>query len=148
MKLQVKHLTIFLILFLPEHSKKSPCQNRRFDNKPSQYLNSLALVMPTLSGPTNIPPWEAFKMEIPVFYSDIHNIREVYHDAVYYIDPFKPETMATGIQELINNKELKNKLIANGKRLFNTIDVDKEFDQFFEIIEKRRKVKETWELNI
>jgi len=117
------------------------------EHLPYLYLNSLALVMPTLSGPTNIPPWEAFKMEIPVFYSDIHNIREVYHDAVYYIDPFKPATMATGILELINNKELKNKLIANGKRLFNTIDVDKEFDQFFEIIEKRRQVKETWELN-
>ena len=34
--------------------------------------------MPTFSGPTNIPPWEAFKMEIPVFYSKLENIEKVY----------------------------------------------------------------------
>ena len=101
---------------------------------PYLYLNSLALAMPTYSGPTNIPPWEAFKMGIPVLYSDIHNIKEVYKDAVYYIDPFEPKSMVMGIIDLINNKNLKDKLIANGKKLLNSIDVDKEFEQFFEII--------------
>jgi len=114
---------------------------------PYLYLNSLALAMPTYSGPTNIPPWEAFKMKIPVFYSDIHNIKKVYLDAVYYIDPLDPRTMASGIKNLINNPELKNKLIENGIELFNSIDVKREFEQFFEIIKKRRKVKATWELN-
>ena len=47
--------------------------------------------MPTFSGPTNIPPWEAFKIGVPVLYSDIHNIKQVYKDAVYYIDPLDPE---------------------------------------------------------
>ena len=117
------------------------------EHLPYLYLNSLALVMPTISGPTNIPPWEAFKMEVPVFYSDIHNIKEVYRDAVYYIDPFDPKTMAAGINDLINNKELKDKLIENGKKLFSSIDVNKEFGQLLEIIKKRRKVKETWEFN-
>jgi len=117
------------------------------EHLPYLYLNSLALAMPTYSGPTNIPPWEAFKMGIPVLYSDIHNIKEVYKDAVYYIDPFEPKSMVTGIIDLINNKNLKDKLIANGKKLLNSIDVDKEFEQFFEIIKKRKKVKEAWELN-
>ena len=117
------------------------------EHLPYLYLNSLALVMPTLSGPTNIPPWEAFKMEVPVFYSDIHNIRKVYLDAVYYIDPFNPETMVAGIKDLINNNELKNKLVENGRKLLGSIDVNKEFEQFFEIIKKRRKVKDTWEFN-
>ena len=103
--------------------------------------------MPTLSGPTNIPPWEAFKMNIPVFYSDIHNIRKVYKDAVYYIDPLNPKTMAVGIKDLIKDKDLRNKLTENGRKIFNSIDTNKEFGQFFEIIKKRRKAKETWELN-
>ena len=88
---------------------------------PYLYLNSLALVMPTLSGPTNIPPWEAFKMNIPVFYSDIHNIRKVYKDAVYYIDPLNPKTMAVGMKDLINDKDLRDKLIRNGRKVFWTI---------------------------
>ena len=117
------------------------------EHLPYLYLNSLALVMPTLSGPTNIPPWEAFKMNIPVFYSDIHNIRKVYLDGVYYIDPLNPKTMAVGMKDLINDKDLRDKLIRNGRKVFNSIDVNKEFGQFFEIIKKRRKVKETWELN-
>ena len=55
--------------------------------------------------------------------------------------------MAAGIKNLIQDKNLRNKLIENGKEVFNSIDVNKEFKQFFEIIKKRRKVKETWELN-
>ena len=103
--------------------------------------------MPTFSGPTNIPPWEAFKLEIPVLYSDIHNIREVYKDAVYYIDPLNPESMVKGIINIIKDKNLKEELKINGKKLLNSIDTNKEFKQFFEIIKKRRKIKETWEFN-
>ncbi len=114
---------------------------------PYLYLNSLALTMPTFSGPTNIPPWEAFKMGTPVLYSDIHDIKEVYKDAVYYIDPFDPQSMAKGIKDIINNEELKTKLIANGKKLLNSINIDKEFQQFYQIIKKRKKIKETWEFN-
>ena len=114
---------------------------------PYLYLNSLALVMPTFSGPTNIPPWEAFKIGVPVFYSDIHNIKEVYKDAVYYIDPLNPETMAKGIKNIIEDNSLKNKLIENGKKLLSNTNVNKEFEKFFNIIRKRKKIKETWEFN-
>ena len=114
---------------------------------PYLYLNSLALTMPTFSGPTNIPPWEAFKMGTPVLYSDIHNIKEVYKDAVYYIDPFDPRSMAEGIKDIISDKGLKTKLIDNGKKLLNSINVDKEFQQIYQIIEKRKKIKKTWEFN-
>ena len=58
------------------------------EHLPYLYLNSLALTMPTFSGPTNMPPWEAFKLEVPVFYSKLGNIQEVYKDAVYYLDPY------------------------------------------------------------
>jgi len=113
---------------------------------PYLYLKSLALVMPTYSGPTNIPPWEAFKMEIPVLYSDIHNIKNVYKDAVYYIDPSDPNTMAKGINDIIENKNLKNKLVDNGKKLLSSINVNEDFRNFFGIINKRKKIKSTWEL--
>ena len=86
-------------------------------------------------------------MEIPVLYSDIHNIKEVYKDAVYYIDPFDPQSMAKGIRDIIENKNLKNQLIDNGKKLLNSINVDEEFKQFFQIIKKRKKIKETWEFD-
>ena len=118
------------------------------EHLPYLYLNAIALAMPTLSGPTNIPPWEAFKMETPVLYSDIYNIKEVYGDAVYYIDPLDPKSMAIGIKNIMENKNnIRNELINNGKKLLNSIDVDKEFNQFFEIIKKRKKIKKTWEFD-
>ena len=86
---------------------------------PYLYLNSLALAMPTYSGPTNIPPWEAFKMGIPVLYSNIHNVKEVYKNAVYYIDPFEPESMAKAINEILNDNNLKEQLTNNGRKLLN-----------------------------
>ena len=103
--------------------------------------------MPTFSGPTNIPPWEAFKMEIPVLYSDIHNVKEVYKDAVYYIDPLDPQSMVECIINIIKNRDLKNKLVENGKKLLQSINSDKEFEQFFELLNKRKKVKESWKFN-
>ena len=86
-------------------------------------------------------------MEIPVLYSDIHNIKEVYKDAVYYIDPFDPKSMAKGIRDIIENKDLKDRLTNNGKKLLNSVNVDKEFKQFYKIIKKRKKIKESWEFN-
>ena len=112
---------------------------------PYLYINSLALVMPTFSGPTNIPPWEAFKLKIPVFYSDIHNIKKVYKDSVFYIDPYDPSTLAKGIIEIIKDDQKKSALIKRGSELFNSVNEKEEFDQFLEIVQKRRKIKDTWE---
>ena len=112
---------------------------------PYLYLNSIALTMPTFSGPTNIPPWEAFMLNVPVLYSDIHNVKEVYKDAVLYIDPFKPMTMVNGLKEILSNENTRKKLLLNGKKIFESVDENKEFNQFFEIIKKRRNIINTWE---
>tara|TARA_A100001011_G_scaffold333782_1_gene361718 strand:+ start:1416 stop:2636 length:1221 start_codon:yes stop_codon:yes gene_type:complete len=114
---------------------------------PYLYLNSVALTMPTFSGPTNIPPWEAFMLNVPVLYSDIHNVKEVYKEAVLYIDPFKPMTMVNGLKEILSNENTKKKLLLNGKKILETVDENKEFNQFFEIIKKRRNIINTWEFN-
>ena len=97
--------------------------------------------MPTFSGPTNIPPWEAFRMKIPVFYSDIHNIKKVYKDAVYYIDPMNPRSMVRGIQNLLVDKGLRKQLVDNGDKLLDSIEVEKEFQKFFQIIKKKKNNK-------
>ena len=110
------------------------------EHLPYLYLNSKALVMPTFSGPTNIPPWEAFKMEIPVFYSKLENIEKVYKNAVYYINPYDPNSLVNGLKEVLNQKEQINKLTNFGKDLLNSIDAEQEFNQLFQILRKRKKL--------
>ena len=112
---------------------------------PFLYLNSLALTMPTFSGPTNIPPWEAFKLGVPVIYSDIFNIKEVYEEAVCYIDPYKPETTANALLDIINKPEIRKKLINNGKNLLEKIHFNNEVQKILEILNKNKKIKDSWE---
>lgn len=114
---------------------------------PLLYIKSLALVMPTFSGPTNIPPWEAFSLKVPVIYSDIFNIREVYKDAVYYINPFDPYTTVDAIENLMKNFSYKKKLIENGTKLLKSNNFEKEIKQIFEIIENHKKIKNSWLFN-
>jgi len=49
------------------------------------YEGSLAIVMPTYFGPTNIPPLEAWTLEKPLIYST--HLAEQAGDAALLIDP-------------------------------------------------------------
>ncbi len=111
---------------------------------PYLYKKSLALVMPTFSGPTNIPPWEAFQLEVPVIYADIFEIRKVYRDAVYYIDPFNPKILADAIKKIAEDETLRKKLKYNGKEILRGLNFDQEINQISEILEKNKKIKNSW----
>lgn len=80
------------------------------------YRHSLALVMPTFFGPTNIPVIEAWGAGCPVITSDIRGIREQVGDAGILVDPEKVEDIANGIWQVYSDRELRSKLAANGKR--------------------------------
>ena len=100
--------------------------------------------MPSLIGPTNIPPWEAFKMRIPVIYSKLKGIEEVLDDAVYYVNPLEPESIASGIKNILENTDLKNQLVSKGEKKLNEIKSRNEFANFFKIIKNYRELKKTW----
>jgi glycosyltransferase involved in cell wall biosynthesis len=112
---------------------------------PYLYLDSLCLVMPTLAGPTNIPPWEAFKMNVPVIYSDLQGMRNVYGESVLYIDPLNPISIAKNINDIYTNNELRNNLINHGRKIYKELENKHEFTKFFSIIKRYRKIKETWD---
>ena len=65
--------------------------------------------MPTYFGPTNIPPLEAFKINVPVLYSDLPGLRDQVGKAAMLIDLKKPESLASNLKKLLNSK-LKNYL--------------------------------------
>lgn len=89
------------------------------------YQNSLALVMPSYFGPTNIPPLEAFKLGVPVLYSDIDGLREQVGNAALLIDLNDENSLAKQLFKLISEPNLRNQLIkAGNKRLkeINSLD--------------------------
>ena len=104
------------------------------DDLPYLYLNSSILIMTSLIGPTNIPPWEAFKMGVPVIYPNLTGIKDTYEDCVLYYDPLNSKDLSNKIEELSENASLKDKLITNGKNKVNEISEKKEFLQVIDQI--------------
>jgi glycosyltransferase involved in cell wall biosynthesis len=82
---------------------------------PYLYRDSLALVMPTYFGPTNLPPIEAMALGVPVIYSDLFFNNEQVKDLFLPINLKDPNTLSDAIKNLLSNKTLKEELITRGK---------------------------------
>ncbi|RZG49141.1 glycosyltransferase family 4 protein [Acinetobacter wuhouensis] len=82
------------------------------------YKQSLALVMPSYFGPTNIPPLEAFVIGTPVIYSDLDGLREQVEGAALLCDLKNSSHLVEHLELLINSSEKRIELIELGyKRL-------------------------------
>ena len=89
------------------------------EEMPELYRQSLALVMPTYFGPTNLPPLEAFEIGIPVLYSDKEGLRDQVGEAGLLIDLKDSKSMALQLKKLFEDNELRKKLIIAGKKKIN-----------------------------
>lgn len=103
---------------------------------PYLYLDASILVMPSLIGPTNIPPWEAFSMQVPVIYSNLKGIKDVLKDAALYINPLNPKDIAESVFKVLLDKNLRKNLVLKGNKRLEEVRNNNEFNIFFEIINR------------
>ena len=109
------------------------------------YSQSLALVMPTYFGPTNIPPLEAFKLNVPVLYSDLPGLRDQVNDAALLLNLNDPKSLVINLKKLLNSNELRNILISKGKLRYNEIvSNNNNFDVLKKIIENFKSRRDCW----
>ena len=85
------------------------------------YKQSLALVMPSYFGPTNIPPLEAFAIGTPVIYSDRLGLREQVLNAALLCDLTDPLNLAKHLKLLMHNPEKRFELIEQGYKRLNEL---------------------------
>lgn len=78
------------------------------------YKKALALVFPTLIGPTSIPPLEAMVLGTPVMCSNLFAMPEQIGGAGLFFNPFNPEDMAEKIYQLWTGDKLREKMIKKG----------------------------------
>jgi glycosyltransferase involved in cell wall biosynthesis len=79
------------------------------------YRNALALIYPSLFGPENLPPLEAFALGCPVIASAIDGASEQLGDAAVLCDPLDPASFANAAVTILKDASLRADLIERGK---------------------------------
>lgn len=109
--------------YILEYAKKSKVSDLIFyigfaPNEEVYYLykQSLALVMPSYFGPTNIPPLEAFAIGTPVIYSDVDGLREQVANAALLCDLKNSDHLVEHLELLLKNPTKSIELIKLGSK--------------------------------
>ena len=111
---------------------------------PYNYFYSKIIIFPVLIGPTFTPIWEAFKMKKPVIFSNLEGAKEVYGDAVYYINPFDVNEIVNAVEIINNDPNFKNNLVNKGLQQLESMEKDNQYNQVFKIIENYRQITRIW----
>jgi glycosyltransferase involved in cell wall biosynthesis len=83
-------------------------------NLPFLYSGAEAFVYPPLYEGFGLPALEAMACGCPVVTSHEASLPEVCGEAAYYVDPYKTESIARGIQAVLSEEGLKQSLISKG----------------------------------
>jgi len=81
---------------------------------PAIYNLCNLFLYPSLRESFGIPMLEAMRCGTPVITSNTSSMPEVSGDAAYIVDPFKPEEITKGIEEILSNEKLRNELVEKG----------------------------------
>ena len=133
-------------------TKKMNLENRvRFvgfvanEELPFLYSQSIALVMPTYFGPTNIPPLEAFKLKVPVLYSNLPGLREQVGKAALLLDLNEPKSLVYNLKKLLNSKTLKKYLTTQGGLRLKQLNSKKNnLNNIKKIIKNFQAIRNCW----
>lgn len=100
------------------------------------YLFSLAslFVYPSLFEGFGFPPLEAMQSGVPVITSNNSSLPEIVGEAGIMIDPDKPEELFRAMKEILEKKELQEKLRARGIVQAQKFNWDKSAREFLEVI--------------
>lgn len=83
-----------------------------------------ALVYPSFFEGFGIPIIEAFHAETPVITSNVTSMPEVAGDAAILVDPHSPQQIATALQRIASEPQLRATLIAKGRQQRNKFSWD------------------------
>ena len=112
---------------------------------PYLYTQSLALVMPSYFGPTNLPPLEAFRLGVPVLCSNLPGIRDQVGNAALLMDLTNPCSLALHLNNLLVDVSLRKSLISAGFERSKYFEDYDRITPLFEIVQDFRWRRLTWE---
>lgn len=87
-----------------------------FDELYALYNDAFALVFPSIFGPDNLPPLEAFILGCPVIAANVAGAVEQLGDAAILIDPLREESIARAVMHLYEEPESREDFVRKGKK--------------------------------
>jgi len=81
---------------------------------PLLYRRAVAFVFPSFYEGFGIPILEAFACSCPCIVSNTSSLPEVAGEAALYIDPASSDSMCYAVEQLLNDSELRKKLVQKG----------------------------------
>jgi glycosyltransferase involved in cell wall biosynthesis len=111
---------------------------------PSLYQGAVALVYPSYTGPTNLPPVEAVTLGCPVVCSDLPGCREQMGDAALYCDLNDPESLANHLAALVRDPALQSHLQKAGSRLAAEVAKIDYSERLKPLLDKHAYIRRRW----
>ncbi len=87
-----------------------------FEEVRALYRMASLLVIPSFCEGFGLPLLEAMGSELPIAASGVSALPEIGGEAAVYFDPHDPEDMADKIIHVLQDKELRHRLVAKGKK--------------------------------
>jgi hypothetical protein len=107
------------------------------------YQNAYCIILPTYFGPTNIPPLESWKFNIPLIYSQ--DLETKNKESALFIDPDDVNSLVNAMLHVMDQKT-RDKLIYNGQIALSNhlLNVDEQKKKLLSEIRKYENRLSTW----
>lgn len=102
--------------------------------KPALLSGALAYVFPSLYEGFGLPVLEAMACGVPVLTSNCSSLPEVAGEAALLVDPHNTPEIAQGLIQLINDAELRHRLVRQGYRQIQAFSWPKTARQILEVL--------------
>jgi glycosyltransferase involved in cell wall biosynthesis len=98
------------------------------------FSGAKAFVFPSFAEGFGLPPLEAMAAGVPVVCSDIPVFREVYGDAVRFVDPNRVESIADGVREVLTDEGLSARIALHGRARAGLYRRDRSLNAYLDLI--------------
>lgn len=106
------------------------------EQRSALYMKATIFVLPSHYEGFGMPLLEAMTYQTPVLASNIAALKEVALDSALYCDPNSPDDIANKLQRLLEDKNLRDSLVAKGNERLKAFSWEKVTSDLYDQIEK------------
>ncbi|MGQ9705399.1 MAG: glycosyltransferase family 4 protein [bacterium] len=100
------------------------------------YQNAFLFVFPSFYEGFGLPLLEASSHGLPVICSNVSSMPEVMNDSALYVNPYEPEDIMEKMMMVINDNQLRSKLIEKGKENLKRFSWKKSAEELADVFRK------------